>query len=116
MSLIILVEKKEAVTGRCSVKKVFLKISQNSLENACAGVFFLIKLQDRPATLLKEKLQHGCFPVNFVKFLRAPFFIEHLLWLLLKNSIIFPKNSKTPFVRFLNTPLSESVFRDQLYI
>ena len=27
----------------------------------------------RPATLLKKRLQHKCFPVNFVKFLRAPF-------------------------------------------
>ena len=26
---------------------------------------------------------HSCFPVNFVKFLRTPFFIEHLWWLLL---------------------------------
>ena len=25
-----------------------------------------------------------CFPVNFGKFLRAPFFIEHLWWLHLK--------------------------------
>ena len=35
----------EAVTQRCSVKKVFLKISQNSQENTCARVSFLIKLQ-----------------------------------------------------------------------
>ena len=35
----------EAVTWRCSVKKVFLEILQNSLENACARVSFLIKLQ-----------------------------------------------------------------------
>ena len=34
----------EAVTRSCSVKKVFLKISQNSQENTCAN-FFLIKLQ-----------------------------------------------------------------------
>ena len=27
----------------------------------------------RPATLLKKKLWHRCFPVNFVKFLRTPF-------------------------------------------
>ena len=33
---------------------------------------FLIKLL-RPATLLKKKLWHRCFPVNFVKFLRTPF-------------------------------------------
>ena len=34
-----------AVFLRCSVKMVLLKISQNSQENACAGVSFLIKLQ-----------------------------------------------------------------------
>ena len=37
--------KREAVAKRCSVKKVFLKISQNSQENTCARVSFLIKLQ-----------------------------------------------------------------------
>ena len=30
----------EAVVQRCSVKKVFLKISQNSQENTCARVSF----------------------------------------------------------------------------
>ena len=30
--------KSEAVLQRCSVKKVFLKIIENSLENICAGV------------------------------------------------------------------------------
>ena len=34
----------EAVVLRCSMKKVFIKISQNSKENTCAKVF-LIKLQ-----------------------------------------------------------------------
>ena len=37
----------------------------------------------RPASLLKKRLWHMCFPVNFVKFLRIPFFIEHIQWLLL---------------------------------
>ena len=36
---------KEAVAKRYSVKKVFLEISQNSQENTCARVSFLIKLQ-----------------------------------------------------------------------
>ena len=27
----------------------------------------------RPSTLLKKRLQHRCFPVNFTKFLRTPF-------------------------------------------
>ena len=35
----------EAVARRCSVKKVFLEISQNLLENVCGIVSFLIKLQ-----------------------------------------------------------------------
>ena len=34
----------EAVLQRCSVKMVFLEISQNSQENTCAKVSFLIKL------------------------------------------------------------------------
>ena len=35
----------EAVVKRCSVKKVLLEISQNSQENNCTRVSFLIKLQ-----------------------------------------------------------------------
>ena len=31
----------------------------------------------RPATLLEKRLWNTCFPVNFAKFLRTPFFIEH---------------------------------------
>ena len=64
--------QSEAVVRRYSVKNVFLKISQNT------GL--------KPATLLKKRLWHRCFPVNFVIFLRTPFFIEHLWWLLLSSS------------------------------
>ena len=35
----------EAVPRMCSVKKVFLEISQNSKESNCAILSFLIKLQ-----------------------------------------------------------------------
>ena len=34
----------EEVAQKCSVKKVFLKVSQNSQENACASVSFLNKV------------------------------------------------------------------------
>ena len=37
----------------------------------------------RLATLLKKKLWHRSFPVNFAKILRTPFLTEHLWWLLL---------------------------------
>ena len=33
----------EAATGRCSVKKIFLKISQNSQENTCVTVSLSVK-------------------------------------------------------------------------
>ena len=42
----------------------------------------------RPATLLKKRFWHRCFPVNFTKFLRKPIFIEHLWWLLLYGGVL----------------------------
>ena len=60
----------ETVVWRCSVKKVFLKIMQNSQENICVWVF------------IKKRFQHRCFPVNFEKFLGTPFFTEYLRWLI----------------------------------
>ena len=47
------VDLSEAVAWRCSVTKVFLKISQNSLESICARVSFFAGL--RSATLLKKE-------------------------------------------------------------
>ena len=38
-----------------------------------------------PANLLKKRLWHWCFPVNFVKILRTLLFIERLWGLLLKG-------------------------------
>ena len=32
----------------------------------------------RPATSLKRRVWDRCFPVNFAKFLRTPYFAEHL--------------------------------------
>ena len=50
---------------RCSIiKKVSLKFSQNSQENTWVRAFFLW-------SLLKMRVQHMCFPANFVKFLRT---------------------------------------------
>ena len=72
---------------RCSVKEVFLEISQNSQEKYLCQSLFLNKVAGlRPAALLKKSFWHRCFPVNFAKFLRTPFFTEHLQWLLLNLS------------------------------
>ena len=58
----------EAVARRCSVKNVFLKISQNSQENTCRVLFSSKAVGLRLATLLKENLRHRCFPVNLRNF------------------------------------------------
>ena len=42
---------REPVAQRCSVKKMFLEISQYSQENACARVSFLKKFRTQPASV-----------------------------------------------------------------
>ena len=59
----------EAATRGVLCKKVFLEIFRTS------------KISLRPATLLKKRLRHRCFPVKFLKFLRTAFPTEHLWWL-----------------------------------
>ena len=72
-------ESTEVVTRRCFVKKMFLKILQSLSEpffNKVAG-----------QGLAKKRLWHRCFPMDFAKFLRTRFLIEHLQWLLLDCNI-----------------------------
>ena len=45
----------EAVVQRCSLKKVFLENWQNSKENTCASVSFLIKLQTWACKFVKKE-------------------------------------------------------------
>ena len=53
---------------RCSEK--FRKFTGKHL---CKSLFFNKVACLKPATLLKRRLWHRCFPVNFAKFLRTPF-------------------------------------------
>ena len=62
---------------RCSAKKVFLKISKNSLENTCARVTFFIKF---PA---KKETPGQVLSCEFCKIFKNTFSTEHLRWLLL---------------------------------
>ena len=73
-----------AVVRRCSVKKVFLVISQNSQKNTCARVSFLIK------TLAQVSSYEFCEISN------STFLIKHLWWLLLdftQSNLEVPKTS-----------------------
>ena len=50
-------------------------------KHLCQSLFFNKVTGLRAATLLKKRLWHRCFPVSFGRFLRTPFFTEHLQWL-----------------------------------
>ena len=56
----------EAAVRRCSVKKVFSEISQNSHENTCAWVFF--------ATLLKKETLAQVLSGEFCEIFKNSFF------------------------------------------
>ena len=59
--------RAEAVARRCSVKKVFLEILQNSQENICARVSFLIKSQSWACSFIKKETVAQMFYCEFCK-------------------------------------------------
>ena len=54
-------------------KGVLRNFAKFTGKHLCQGLFFNKVAGLRPATLLKKRLWHRCFSVNFAKFLRAPF-------------------------------------------
>ena len=66
-----------------SKKGVLRNFAKFTGKHLCQSLFFNKVADLRSAALLKKRLWHRCFPVNFEKFLRTPFIIEHLRWLLL---------------------------------
>ena len=74
--------------NRSSRKEVFCKkgVLRNFAKFTGKHLYqslFFNKVAGKPATLLKKRFWHRCFPVNFAKFLRTPFLTEQLRWLLL---------------------------------
>ena len=55
---------------KTGVLRNFTKFTGNHL---CQSLFFNKVTGVRCATLLKKRIWHRCFPVNFTKFLRTPF-------------------------------------------
>ena len=74
---------EEAFVQRCSVKNVFLEISQNSQENTCARVSILIKLQAEACKFIKKETQAQVFSYEFGEISKNTFSIKHIWWLLL---------------------------------
>ena len=84
----------EAVVWWCSVKigviKIFTKFTGKHL---CQSFFFNKVAGLRPATLLKKRIWHRCFPLNIVKFLRTPLVTASHYWEIKKDS----KNQTAPW-------------------
>ena len=79
--------RPETVTRRCSVKKVPLKITQNSQENISVRVSFLIRLQVKACNFIKKETLTQVFSCEFGEIFKNTFFIEYLWWLLLYDTL-----------------------------
>ena len=73
----------EAVAWKCSVKKMFIEISQYSQESTCASVSFLIKLQASAYDFIEEDTLAQVFSCEFRKNSRNKFSYRAPRWLLL---------------------------------
>ena len=54
----------EAASHRCSLKKVFLNISQYSQENTSVESLLNKVASQKPCNFIEMRLQHRGFPVN----------------------------------------------------
>ena len=69
----------EAVVQSCFVKKVFLKISQNSQENTCAGKHLRQSLFfNKVAGFIKKETLAQVFPCEFYGIFKNTFFSQNI--------------------------------------
>ena len=73
-------------------KGVLSNFAKFTGKHLCQSLFFNKVAALRPATLLKKRLWHRCFPVNFAKFLRTAFIKEHLWWRFLIKGLFVLQN------------------------
>ena len=59
--LSVLKQRTEAAAHKCSLEKVYFEISQNSQENTCARVSFLMKLQVKANNFIKKETDTDVF-------------------------------------------------------
>ena len=84
---------KRSSQRRCSVKKVFLQMSQNSQEKTSGRVSFLIKLQALSCIFIKKETLAQVLSCEFCEISKNTFFTEHP-WRTaseLKENLIFLK-------------------------
>ena len=94
----------EAVVQRCSVKKVFLKISQDSQENTCARVCFLNKVTSLTLQLYQKETLAPVFSNEFCEIFKNTFFLQstsgYCFCFLVQCSYVFCKKDVKNFGKF----------------
>ena len=89
--------KAETVARRSSVKKVFLKISQNAQEKTCVGVFFT-QLQDfNLHFFIKKETPAQLFLCEFCKIFKNLFFADHLRTTASRETVDFTKSEPSSY-------------------
>ena len=76
---------------RCSIIKVFLKITQNSQENFCARVPFLIKLQT--CNFIKKETQTHAFFCEFCEIFKSTFWMTVSVYRVIVQALTFRKKA-----------------------
>ena len=89
MYILIILTCSESVGQRCSVKNVFLKISQNSQENTCDRVSLLLKLQSSACNFIKKETLAQVFSCQFSEIFKELLFLQNnsggCFYILFKN-------------------------------
>ena len=78
-------EESEAAAHWCFWNKCSKKFRSINRKTPVLESLFKEVAGLQACNFIKNRIQHRCFPVNITKFLRTPFFKEHLRWLLLKS-------------------------------
>ena len=55
------------------IKSILINLTKFTGRCLCQSLFFIKVGGLRPVTLLKKRLWHWCFPVNYAKFVKTPF-------------------------------------------
>ena len=119
----------EAVTWRCSLKKVFLKISLNSQERTSVAVSFLIKLQAAPTLqktsgrlllltlVIKKLLQASYFRILFQysqQVVKDMLLLEAYNFIKQGDSVVSEQVFLVNFVEFLRIPILQNIYEQLL--
>ena len=109
---------------RCSIKKLVLKISENSQENTCARVSFLIKLH--ACNFIKKETLTQFFSREFCEIAKNNFSTEHLRTTASARLVLFQsfpiflsnslrRNNRTNWIR-INSKILLTIMSYTLYL